>query len=74
MKIDDVPEYQAMRRGLMALRLEVDQSIANDLLSLCEKAIIAVRDEAYVEGVEFALTMDHHIKMNEGELSEAPIG
>ena len=49
MNIDNIPEYQQMRRGLFALRLEVAPLIADDLLMLCEKAIRAVRDIAYQE-------------------------
>lgn len=50
MNLDDIPEYRAMRKGLMCLRLEVDSTIADDLLSRCEKAIHAVRSEAYQRG------------------------
>ncbi len=50
MNIDDIPEYIEMRKGLMALRLEVDSSIADDLLARCEKAILTVRSEAYQRG------------------------
>ncbi len=58
MLIDDVPEYREMRKGLMALRLEVAPSIANDLLGLCEKVILAVRDKAYAEGHQQARLLD----------------
>ena len=50
MKLDDVFEYRAMRRGLTALQLEVDVAIATDMRSLCEQAILAVHDAAYAEG------------------------
>lgn len=50
MNLDDIPEYRDMRKGLMCLRLEVDSSIVDDLLSRCEKAIHAVRSEAYQRG------------------------
>ena len=50
MKLDDIPEYREMRKGLMALRLVVEPSVADDLLSICEKAILTVRDEAYAQG------------------------
>ena len=50
MLIDDILEYREMRTGLMALRLEVDPSIADEMLSRCEKAIQAVRALAYTEG------------------------
>ncbi len=55
MNIDDVPEYREMRTGLMALRLEVPPSIADDVLARCEKAILAVRDAAYKEGYDHGL-------------------
>ena len=54
MLIDDIPEYREMRTGLMALRLEVDPSIADEMLSRCEKAIQAVRALAYTEGYDQA--------------------
>ncbi len=50
MKIDDIPEYRAMRTGLMALRLEVPPLVADDVLSLCEKAALAIQNTAYREG------------------------
>lgn len=50
MLIDSIPEYQKMRRGLMALRLEVPPLVADDMLSLCEKAVLAIKDIAYKEG------------------------
>ena len=50
MNIDDIPEYQEMRKGLMALRLVVEPSVADDLLSLCEKAILTVHKEGYQRG------------------------
>ncbi len=34
----------------MALRLEVPSRVADDVLSRCEKAILAVREEAYQRG------------------------
>lgn len=54
MLIDDIPEYREMRTGLMALRLEVDASIADELLSRCEKAVHAIKDAAYTEGYDQA--------------------
>lgn len=48
--IDDIPEYREMRRGLRALYLEVDPSIADDVLARCEKAILTVRGLAYEQG------------------------
>ncbi len=50
MILDDIVEYRDMRKGLMALRLEVDASIADDLLLRCEKACAAVRTVAQEEG------------------------
>ncbi len=55
MQIDDVPEYREMRKGLMALRLEVPASVADEVLLRCEKAILAVREEAYYRGRENCL-------------------
>ncbi len=54
MLIDDIPEYREMRTGLMALRLEVPQSVADEILSRCEKAIHAVQALAYAEGYDQA--------------------
>ncbi len=54
MRIDNIPEYQEMRKGLMALRLEVPPQVADDLLSLCEKAILTVKGLAYQEGYDQA--------------------
>ena len=54
MIIDDVHEYREMRKGLMALRLEVPSSVADDVLSRCERAIHAVREMAYAEGYKHA--------------------
>lgn len=48
--LDDIPEYQEMRTGLMAFRLEVPQSVADDILSRCEKAALAIKDAAFKEG------------------------
>ncbi len=50
MILDEIAEYREMRKGLMALRLEVNHSIADDLLLRCEKACAAVRTVAYEEG------------------------
>ena len=57
MQIDDIPEYREMRKGLMALRLEVPSSVADDVLSRCEKAIFAVRVAAYAEGYDHAASV-----------------
>ncbi len=46
MQVDDVPEYQEMRRALLELRKELSTSMADDILTRCEKAIHAVRDAA----------------------------
>ncbi len=54
MLVDDIPEYREMRKGLMALRLEVAPSIADEMLSRCEKAVHAVRKIAYAEGYDQA--------------------
>ena len=54
MLLVDIPEYCEMRKGLMALRLEVDASIADELLLRCEKAVQAVKDAAYIEGYDQA--------------------
>ncbi len=48
--LDSIPEYQQMRKGLMALRLEAPPLVVDDLLVLCEKAVHAVREIAYSEG------------------------
>lgn len=61
MKIDDVPEYQEMRNGLMALRLEVAPTIADDILSICENTILAVQDIAYKEGLRHGLGLGRMI-------------
>ncbi len=58
MLIDNIPEYREMRTGLMALRLEVDASIADDLLLRCEKVVHAIKDAAYKEGYDQA-SSDH---------------
>ena len=50
MLIDDIPEYREMRKGLMALRLEVPAIIADNLLSRCERAALTVYNTGYVEG------------------------
>lgn len=57
MIIDDLPEYLEMRKGLMGLRLEVPPKVADDMLSLCERAIHAVRDKAYAEGYDTAASV-----------------
>ncbi len=51
---DEVPEYREMTNGLMALLLELAPSIADDMLSRCEKAIHAVQALAYAEGYDQA--------------------
>ena len=48
--IDDIAEYKNMRNGLMTLRFEVAPSMSDDLLLLCERAIITIRDLAYKHG------------------------
>lgn len=49
-QIDDNPEYKAMRKGLMALRLEAPPLVCDDLLSLCEQAVQSVKKDAYEAG------------------------
>ncbi len=58
MQLDDIPEYQEMRRGLMALRLEVPQTVADDMLALCEKAALAIRDAGFEGGRQAERALD----------------
>ena len=54
--LEDIPEYMDMRKALMALRLEVPPDIADDILSHCEKAALAIKSAAwqagYADGVD----------------------
>ena len=47
---NDLPEVKQARRGLMALRLEVPEAVANDLSALVESAIEVVAASEYVRG------------------------
>lgn len=47
--LDNIPEYREMRKGLTALRLEVSPSIADDLLSRCERAALAIFEAGRME-------------------------
>lgn len=48
--LDGIPEYIEMRKGLTALRLEVPPQVADDMLAICERAALTIRDKAYQRG------------------------
>ena len=45
--MNDLPEVKQARRGLMALRLEVPEAVANDLSALVESALAVVAASSY---------------------------